>query len=168
MQDQYKTKKSAISAPADPVQRNERTGRESRIAYDAARAATKTKVENSRSDNSFTPEKIISRSNRPTRDACTRPSDTPVMPIAESHIAKQSGHVGSRIKPIIELLEVKPTRSGFRCFAQLIRNSHSLRLYCCADSRCEYSRASLLRNFIEVAHEICLCGQIDNHCPCVL
>jgi hypothetical protein len=120
MRSQCNAKKIAINTPADAANETSGPVEKSRIAYDAATAAAKARIEDSRSDNSFRPEKMMSRSNKPTRDACTCPRDTPVMPIAESHIARQSGHFGSRIKPIIELLEVKPARSGFRCFAQLI------------------------------------------------
>jgi hypothetical protein len=93
MEDQYNAKKVAINTPAA----NGTSGpvEKSRIANDAATATAKDNIEDGR-------------------------SDTPVIPIAESPIARQSGHFGIRMKPIIELTEVKPARSGFRYFMQLI------------------------------------------------
>jgi hypothetical protein len=68
--------------------------------------------------------------NRPSRPECNCPAEKLVTPIVASNIARQSGHFGNRIKPMIEPPEAVPTSNRLQFFVQfmypLTRKSTSL------------------------------------------
>ena len=66
--------------------------------------------------------------NRPLRPECSCPTEKLVTPIVASNIARQSGHFGNRINPIIEPLEAVPTSKSLQFFVQFMsRRDHFLR-----------------------------------------
>jgi hypothetical protein len=68
----------------------------------------------------FQPKIEASMNRRPARADCTCPPDKPVIPIVPSHIAKQRGHFGKRIKPMIEPPEAVPVSNRLRSFTEVM------------------------------------------------